>query len=367
MSLLEDLLIGGAVVGVAGFLGYLYLRSPGSTQPPPPPPPPPPPTGPTPTRIVLSNVSAPYVVPATVEGSRVNQPIGPLLSPLGPSQPPAGTVWILREVSLTVVTGPGSPVTAGGAYLYAFPLDPASPGGDGAVLANATRGAAGTTATGTGGPGTGTSSRFALQWPQAFPLTPSMVIYLSTLLVAGDSVTMELTIDQYDLASQQQEVLLGFGSPFAGYPVVPGSVQVSPAGTWEGQAAPNGPPAGMVWVPVSAEVNLAEGTTPGDRSAEIFAGPAGATEEGGLVFAESGPLDTPGVGNNNATGTWTPGSTSGTPTAPHVQLDPAYVLQPGESFYVGYDALAGDAVKFRAVFLQQPSNYPLPWQWAAGA
>ena len=394
----RDVAAGAVIVG--GAIGVAYLVTANASGSPPPPPPPtcpasdvlpvngacppgfepdpyapgccmPTPVGIAGTHLTLTNAANPFkgILTAPTPGMWAPHHIGTLMSPAGLSQPPPGYLWVVRSASVTVSLGTAAGMRS--AKLWIYPFDPATPGGDGPIIATAGGSTPSSTSTGVGAPGVGTSTPASQVWACALPFTPSMVLNLQENLLVGDTAVFTLEVDQYELSSEQEEVLLGFGGPFAGYPTTPGSLQISAAGTFAGENAPITPPKGYIWVPIAAEINLAESSTSGVRHAELFLNDkTPPTEANAAVVAETGNLDTPGVANNNTTGSYTPRSSEGTSQGVKAHL----TWKPGILFvddlqvvYVGYESQSGDMVKFRGVFLQQKAGQPLPWNYPPAA
>jgi hypothetical protein len=296
-------------------------------------------------------------ITGTIQGT-LTTPTPSEFTPIPIYTPPVGSMAVVRNVTLTLKTGGlGGQRTS---RLWVYPHDPTTPGGDGPILAITETDIPNTTIVGTGAPGTATSTTSAQVWACALPFTASCPFSILQNMLLGDSCDYEVNLDEYVLGSGQSEITLGFGGPFQGSPTIAGSFQTIPIG---------GPSKHFVYIPIAAEVNLACSVLAGDRHAELFPSHDPATETPSTFLAKTGTLNTSNVGNNNTTGSYTPSSSEGTPIGMtnHIVWKPGILfLNNTQEVYAGYQSQSGDLIKYRLVFLQQPSGSPLPWNLPSG-
>lgn len=113
-------------------------------------------------------------------------------------------------------------------------------------------------------------------------------------------------------------------------------------------------PAGMEWIAVGAETNVEAGATTGSRESTLQAG--------SQILAKTGPLDTPSVGNNNGTGSYTG---TGTGTQDHAGYHTAWtslvVIPAGTNVEAVWSGRVGDKMLAVATFIQAPAGtFPIP-------
>jgi hypothetical protein len=213
--------------------------------------------------------------------------------------------------------------------------------------------------------------RVAEWWPH-LPLTQSVEYWFADQMLVGDQAVFTVWIDRIQMPSSYFEVDYGtvpWADGGAHALIGDGGLQYYDPGQISSPGAGGGavaqPAPGDVWVPITAQINVATGAAAGDREASIFFQRAdgGPDLDAGIPLAHTLTLKMSDTQNNNTTGTYSVDGTGPHDSdvqGHHVDYAAGIRVTSDDGCYVAFDGQPGDTGGFRLILLAMPATGTFP-------